>query len=267
MLDLLNTNYADHQLVRTPTELRKSAEAKLAWVQPLGPLAVGMEHIQVARAWLYESENVCSKTTDDQSSINDLLIAVERSVNSAIELFRRSGEAEFQVIGLLRRATLWRICVAVCSQSEHESRDVMVAYNLREAGSDLSDVQSIASSSDMLIWQIEAALERTRLFLTLHHAGWEGEAPAEPQHGDGTSGSAGASPPRWLDLAREKLDEARQLVEQTEKPYVPHVPDWDEWEPPEYVGVFKAGDIVGYHCRNDEIDRLQNEIDALTAES
>ena len=36
-----------------------------------------------------------------------------------------------------------------------------------------------------------------------------------------------------------------------------------EWEPPKYVGGFKKGEIVGYHCRNDEIERLQKEIDSL----
>ena len=65
------------------------------------------------------------------------------------------------------------------------------------------------------------------------------------------------------DQAREKLEEARRLVKQTEKPNEPHVPDWDEWDPPEYVGVFKKGEIVGYHCRNDEIERLQKLIDSL----
>jgi hypothetical protein len=118
----------------------------------------------------------------------------------------------------------------------------------------------------MLIWQIEAALERAWLFLTLHQAGWEGEAPAEPQaHGDDhESGSAGASPSHdpessssWLGQAQQKLGEAKDLIKQTEKPYEPHVHDWDEWGPPEYLGVFKAGEIVGYHCRNGEIERLQ----------
>ena len=56
-------------------------------------------------------------------------------------------------------------------------------------------------------------------------------------------------------------------MEQTEKPYEPHVSDWKDWEPPEYVGVFKEGDIVGYHCRNDEIECLQTEINSLTAAS
>jgi len=45
--------------------------------------------------------------------------------------------------------------------------------------------------------------------------------------------------------AREKLVEAKDLVRQTEKPYEPHVPDRDEWEPPMYAGVVKKGEIVG----------------------
>ena len=36
----------------------------------------------------------------------------------------------------------------------------------------------------------------------------------------------------------------KALIKPTEKPYVPHVPDWEEWKPPEYVGLFKEGDIV-----------------------
>ena len=62
-------------------------------------------------------------------------------------------------------------------------------------------------------------------------------------------------------MARAKLDEAKRLIRQTEKPYEPHHSDWTDWQPPEYVGVFKAGDIVGYHCRNEEIQSLQQAID------
>jgi len=25
-----------------------------------------------------------------------------------------------------------------------------------------------------------------------------------------------------------------------------HIPDWEDWDPPDYIGVFKKGDIVGY---------------------
>ncbi|MCH8829556.1 MAG: hypothetical protein IID45_08270 [Planctomycetes bacterium] len=57
------------------------------------------------------------------------------------------------------------------------------------------------------------------------------------------------------------MDETKVLVTQTEKPYEPHVADWEEWEPPAYVGVFKKGEIVGYHRRDGEIAVLQAVID------
>ena len=85
----------------------------------------------------------------------------------------------------------------------------------------------------MLIWKIEVALEHARLALVL---------------GD----SAQAS---------KRLDETRELVRATEKPYQPHVPDWPQWQPPEYVGVFHEGEIVGYHRRNNEIEALQKSVD------
>ncbi len=37
--------------------------------------------------------------------------------------------------------------------------------------------------------------------------------------------------------------------------------------PPEYIGVFKKGDIVGYHRRNPEIEALQQAIDQRGASS
>ena len=134
----------------------------------------------------------------------------------------------------------------------------------------MSEAEEIADRGSMLIWQIEAALERSQLYLTLHEIGCEGEVSAEPPSGDSsqagslchvTNGSAAASPSRWLELAREKLAETKELIRKTEKPYEPHVPDWEEWEPPEYVGVFKPGQIVGYHCRDEEIRWLEKALE------
>ncbi|MBM81814.1 MAG: hypothetical protein CMJ78_14655, partial [Planctomycetaceae bacterium] len=67
----------------------------------------------------------------------------------------------------------------------------------------------------------------------------------------------------WLEKAREKLDETKHLIKQTEKPYEPHTPDWPDWEPPEYVGVFEPGQRVGYHRRNADIEFLEAEIVGL----
>jgi hypothetical protein len=132
----------------------------------------------------------------------------------------------------------------------------MLKHNLRNAERDLAEAEAIAERGSMLIWQIEAALERTRLYLVLHQIGWEGEAPAEPAPVAADCGSR-----RWIEHAQEKLDEARDMIRQTEKPYEPHVPDWEEWDPPEYIGVFKKGETVGYHCRNAESEALQSAID------
>lgn len=41
-------------------------------------------------------------------------------------------------------------------------------------------------------------------------------------------------------------------------------PEGKTWEPPSYVGVFKEGEIVGYHCCNEEIEFLEKEIDRLS---
>lgn len=42
-------------------------------------------------------------------------------------------------------------------------------------------------------------------------------------------------------------DGAQRLVKQTEKPFDPHVPDQEDWAPPEYLGVLNERDIVGHH--------------------
>ena len=63
----------------------------------------------------------------------------------------------------------------------------------KRAERDLGEAELIAGRGSMLVWQIEAALERTRLALAV---------------GEG-------------DEARRKLEETRALVKQTEKPYEP----------------------------------------------
>lgn len=142
---------------------------------------------------------------------------------------------------------------------------------------DLSEAETIAERGSMLIFQIEAALERSQLFLTLAHLEKRNrrftqmdadESLSDRRSSASISGSFSSPDGKpWLEQARKKLDETKRLVKQTEKPYEPHLPDWEDWESPEYVGVFKEGDIVGYHCRNEEIERLQTELDSLIAAS
>jgi hypothetical protein len=49
-------------------------------------------------------------------------------------------------------------------------------------------------------------------------------------------------------------------VKRTEAPYEPHVPDWQEWQPPEYIGVIQPGEVVGYYRRNGEIGELERRL-------
>ena len=81
----------------------------------------------------------------------------------------------------------------------------------------------------MLIWRIEAALERTRMTLELQE----------------------------FQAAKKNLDRARGLVHQTDKPYEAYQLTWEDWDPPESIGVFQPGESVGYHCRDAEIERRQ----------
>ena len=65
--------------------------------------------------------------------------------------------------------------------------------------------------------------------------------------------------------AREALERAKGLIRKTERPYEPHTPAWDGWEPLEYEGVrydnvSKKGEIVGYHRRNEQIQALEAEL-------
>ena len=165
----------------------------------------------------------------------------DSAITQAIGGFRRSNYRTYLTQSLICRAKLRRL------------QGLLV-----EAVSALDEAETIAERGSMLIWQIEAALERTRLYLTLASVNSVPLCFNPSEESENTEAQRSQSD--WLKMAREKLDETKRLVKQTEKPYEPHVPDWDDWEPPEYVGVFQPGEIVGYHCRNDEIERLQKQI-------
>ncbi len=97
----------------------------------------------------------------------------------------------------MSRAALWR----VCGERERGRQGDAETEYFERAERDLGEVEQIAGRSGMLIHLIEAVLERCRLALTRDH------------HAE----------------ARRTLDEAQRIVKKTEKPYEPHVPDWDEW--------------------------------------
>ena len=245
----------------------------------------------LGRTWQLESQ--VSRGKRQEQSEGPTLDACLSSLGSAqhhltqsVTLLRQSGQQHELPRGLLHRAALWREMLELGTDSparEEGGSDATAAGKgiardalsepsarlsqreselLARADKDLSEAETIAERGSMLIWQIEAALERARLYLALSSVNSVSlrfkteELNTETQRTQSD----------WLTMAREQLAEAMQLVKQTERPYEPHKPMdeiWDgdkKWEPPEYVGVFKKGEIVGYHCRKDEIARLQREL-------
>ncbi|MBT9311079.1 AAA family ATPase [Leptothoe kymatousa] len=193
-------------------------------------LDAGLDNISLGRTYFLEA-TLRHKNPVESISSDDLTILLQQAthhLNQSVSLLRQAGAQEFITRGLLARAALWR----VSSQVTIDHPPLPPADYLENAHRDLTEAEQIAGRSHMLIFQIEAALERCRLALAVD---------------DKTQ-------------ARSKLDEAKALVKQTERPYVPHVPTWDGWEPPEYVGLLKEGEMVGYYRRNGEIAELAGEI-------
>ena len=226
-------------------QVRNRAETTLKWYgddKTTGTLNFALDHLTLGRTWLIEArmkdESGRMKSGGQDSSFilpHSALDAAQQHLDESVALFRQAGHQDHLPRGLLQRAALWRAKFQIKSDESH----------IELAERDLSEAETIAKRGDMLTWRIEVALERTRLAL----ARMKEEGGRMNEH--------------MRDRAREKLEEARRLIKKTEKPYEPHVPDWDEWQAPEYVGVFKEGEIVGYHCRNDEMERLQKQIDSV----
>ena len=81
--------------------------------------------------------------------------AAQQHLDKSVALLRQAGQQDELPLGLLYRAALWRVKFQIQddkSQTELAERD-------------LSEAESIAERGSMLIFQIEAALERTRLFM------------------------------------------------------------------------------------------------------
>ncbi len=214
-------------------EVRERAETILAWEKGMNGaplLDFALHNLTIGQTYLLEAtlrhENPVESITSE--NLTALLQQATHHLNQSVSLLRQGGRQDHLPRSLLARAALWR----VSSQLIIDNSQLTQEDYLEKAHRDLTEVEQIAGRSNMLIFQIEAALERCRLALTLDDKA----------------------------QARTKLDEAKALVKQTERPYEAHVPTWDEWEPPEYIGVFKEGEIVGYHRRNGEIADLEKQI-------
>ncbi|MEM9485759.1 MAG: AAA family ATPase [Cyanobacteria bacterium P01_F01_bin.116] len=193
-------------------------------------LDMGLNNLTLGRIYLLEAtlrhDNSVESITSEALTI--LLQHATHHLNQSVLLLRQAGTQHMIPLGLLARAALWQ----VSSQLVIDNSQLTKKDYLEKANRDLTEVEQIAGRSNMLIHQIEAALERCRLALAVDDKA----------------------------QARTKLDEVKVLVKKTKRPYVPHVPTWDEWEPPEYIGVFKEGEMVGYHRRNGEIAELEKQI-------
>jgi hypothetical protein len=166
-----------------------------------------------------------AETAKPEASACGSLQQAEQHLNQSVSLLRQSGQQDHLPRGLLHRAALWRTLLALAPSpfqgegwgegsadtpspdlsptgerdlTSHPSPDLSPQgerdfYAL--ADRDLSEAESIAERGAMLIWQIEAALERSRLCLELHQVDRDGEAPAEPgsESDDDASGSQGTS--------------------------------------------------------------------------
>jgi tetratricopeptide (TPR) repeat protein len=223
-------------------EVRNRAEEMLREHPSLSLLSIALHHLALGRTYLAEAAFRKSEISNPTSEME----AAEHHLNESVSLLRQAGDQDMLSRGLLQRAALWR-----------------VRFEISKAERDLAEAESIAERGSMRIWQIEASLERCRLALAL--ASVTSVSPGSNQsRPDGATNEAQRTQSDWIEQARQKLDEARELIRQTEKPYEPHVPDWPDWQPPEYIGVFQKGDIVGYHCRNTEIERLQQAINPMS---
>jgi hypothetical protein len=259
------------QAIARIRQVRERAEEMHREHSKLGLLSIALHELALGRTYLLESQEArVQRREQEAGSASDsclsALDSAEQHLNQSVSLLRQAGTQDELPRGLLHRAALWRAkafsVFDLRLPTEEEKKHIANRQSaIENAVRDLAEAETIAERGSMLIWQIEAALERTRLYLALASAD---SAPLRFKKDDQNTETQ-RTRREYLEMAREKLDEVKRLVEQTERPYEPHVPDWDDWEPPPYVGVFQPGQIVGYHRRNQEIEALQRVVDEGSA--
>jgi hypothetical protein len=207
-------------------EVRDRAGTTLRWAREnnISVLDVGLNTLTLGRTWLLEAD--LTLKGDPSADISILLQTASDPLHQSISLLRQAGTQNHIPRAFLARATLFRL------RGEVEPNPTEKQEHFAKADRDLAEVEQIAGRSGMVPFLVDAAIERCRLALA---------------QGDGAQ-------------ARHQLDEAKARVKQTERPYEPHIPTWDEWEPPEYIGVIQKGDIVGYYRRNREIALLEGQV-------
>ena len=283
------------QILAQLREVRTRAETAIEWERGMRGAPIldfALHQLTLGRTWLLEAE--CFNTwfvhslshlepSNAASEISAALTNATNHLNDSVSLMRQSGTQHHIPRGLLQRAGLRRAMLEVGFElqdaSRHFDRETLQRESaasalpltddteelLDKANKDLTEAETIAERGSMLIWQIEAALERARLYLTLASAN---SAPLRLNPGKEDQNAETQRTQRdWLEMARQKLEETAALVKKTERTYEPHEPMdeiWkdtkESWDPPSYIGAIKPGTIVGYHCRNEEIDWLEQAI-------
>ena len=145
----------------------------------------------------------------------------QAEVEQSVVLLRQAGDQSYLPHGLLAVAELGRAWAALAGVDERASF-------LRQAERALDEVELMARRGDMVLFQVDAAIERAKLALLQENR----------------------------EAAAEHLARAQALVKATEAPYQPYVGQWAEWQAPASYRVFQPGQIVGYHRRNPEIAAL-----------
>ena len=123
-------------------------------------LNTALDHLTLGRTYLLEYQvlKIAGREPED-----DVLTRAETHLNQSVSLLRQAGQQQELPRGLLARASLWR----VCGERKRGRQGEAEAEYFERAERDLGDVEQIAGRSGMLLFQIEAALERCRLALTL----------------------------------------------------------------------------------------------------
>ncbi len=186
---------------------RRAEDALHEATKEHGLVAMALHELTVARTWLLQ------RTEDGQLAAPH---RAQQYVEKSLARLRQAETLEWLPAALLCRAAMWRT--------------ISPENCLSPAETDLREAEQVAQRGTMLRWQIEIALERTRLY-----------AVARP------------------DQFREQLAEVRRLVKTTERPYTPHVSEAKEWEPPQFMRDLHNGDVVRY----ERALRAADEIETL----
>ena len=237
-----------NEFVDRINELRDRATNALVMPSEMSPTLtdIGLNNLTLGRTCLIEAAALFGVDTDVDREKQQfkLMQAAEAHFSESLNSLRQAGNLDDLPRILICIAALRRVCVEICLRSQHHQRNEMAGHHRKFAEDYLSQAETIAKRGPMIIWQIEAALERVRLCLAL-----QSFQNTEIHEAEG-----------WCDLARQGIVDAKQLIQKTVTQFTPHVRLWKSWQQPKYVGSFNSSYYVGYFCRNKEIQLFEQQL-------